>query len=182
MACVKTLTTALSRLLRPERLAEERLTDLLLGRRGGEDDDSISGLEPRVAVGVEDLAVPHDRADVRVGPLAAGLELGASLVRGGVDDDGAELLLDPERPAPVALDDHHLVPRLEERLREVVADLATAGDDEVHQRSAFATVGTSAESSSSWDIAAFMRFGPIVLSPFRVASSSVPRIVVRENV
>src|SRR5436305_1430100 len=139
-------------MLPPSRLPEERFPDLLLGGRWSEDDDPVPHLELRVAVGVEDRALASDRP---------------------------ELLLDPERAAAIALDDHHLVPRLQEGLREVIPDLASAGDDEVHQR---VTVGRPADSSSSCFIAAFMRFGPMVLSPDRTAWRSVARIVVREKV
>ncbi len=116
---------------------------------------------------------------IRVRALAAGLDLILPLVGGGVDDDGAELLLDPNGSPAVALDDHHLVPGLEERLGEMEADLTAAGDHEIHQRP---RVGSDADSSSSCCIAAFMRFGPMVLSPVSTASRSVARIVVRENV
>src|SRR5260221_167795 len=54
-------------------LAEERFPDLLLDRRGSEDDDPVADLELRVAVGPEDLAVPDDRADVRGGRETDGL-------------------------------------------------------------------------------------------------------------
>src|SRR5205823_3101124 len=107
------------------------------------------------------LVVAGDR-EHRVRALAPCLDLVLALVSRRVDHDRPELLLDPERPPAIALDDHDLVPGLEQGLRQVVADLATARDDEVHQR---LTSGSCAESSSSCFIAAFMRFGPIVLSP-----------------
>ena len=85
------------------------------------------------------------------------------LGRVAADHDRAELLLEPREPIGALLDQRHLVPHLEERARDVRADLPPAGDDDVHQDAELGWAAVARTVSRSAEIAVCV--GQTVLIP-----------------
>src|SRR5262249_28843809 len=67
------------------------------------------------------------------GTIGAGLREVLALAAVASEDDGADLVRDLARPCAVLLEEHELMARGKELRGEVVADLAAARDDAVHQ-------------------------------------------------
>ena len=67
------------------------------------------------------------------GAVGAGLRQVLALAAVAREHDGADLVRDLARPRAVLLEEHQLVTSGEQLLGQVVADLAAADDDDVHQ-------------------------------------------------
>src|SRR5256886_13070465 len=163
------------RLVDPERLEH----DLVLGVVHARDHAWRMAVQLRQLADDEVLRIVAGHRDERIGTRTARLHLRAPLVRGRVHDDRAELVLDEVRAAPVGLVDRHLVPGLENRLREMEPNSSGPVTNEVHLYRAL--TGSWARSSScASDLR--MSTSPTSRSSCSMACRSVPRIVVRENV
>ena len=96
--------------------AEGLEDDLVLGIVHAGDDPRGVAVELRKLADDEILGVVSGDRDERVGSIASGFHLGATLVGGGVHHDRPEAFLDVVRTSPVGFEDRHLVSGLEQGL------------------------------------------------------------------